>query len=211
MAEQINQENCTSTHLVIATHNKDKIAEIERLLRNCNYKLHAISDFEGTSEVEEDGATILNNAVKKARVAAEQTGLMALADDTGLEVDALDGAPGVFSSRFAGENVTYDDNNRKLLQSLQGVHKENRTAKFRCVIAIVRNAKVWTVEGVCEGLILESPRGTNGFGYDPVFYVPEEGKTFAEMEIEYKNRISHRGKALETAKVLLNELATLTD
>jgi len=155
------------------------------------------------SEVVEDGNTLEENALKKARGAADFTGLLALADDTALEIETLAGAPGVRSSRFAGEGATYADNVRKVLRLLNGVPWELRRARFRCVMALAEGRWHHTVEGVCEGYITLEPRGTQGFGYDPIFYLPEWGMTFAEMDIRQKNRISHRGQALEQVKRIL--------
>lgn len=151
----------------------------------------------------EDGQTLAENALKKARTVCDYTQLFCLADDTGLEVDYLGGAPGVYSSRFAGPDATYDDNVEKLLQRLEGVPREQRTARFRCVVALVSPTVEQVVEGVCEGIIGEERRGQGGFGYDPVFFVPELGQTFAEMPLALKNEISHRGRALKKARVVL--------
>ncbi len=181
--------------LVVATRNPDKLREIRQKLRNLNIEVLSVGEFEGVPEVEEDGETLEENALKKARVVAEATGLPAIADDTGLEVYALGGAPGVYSARFAGDNATYADNNRKLLALLKG--KEDRRARFRCVIAYVDGDIEELFEGVLEGEIIESLRGENGFGYDPVFYVPSLGRTLAELSREEKNEVSHRGRALD--------------
>jgi len=189
--------------VVLATRNRDKLREIARLLDPERFKLLTLDDFDDFPEVEEDGATLEENALKKAREVAAATGLLTVADDTGLEVDALGGRPGVYSSRYAGENATYADNVQKLLRELQGVPREKRAARFRCVAAIVDGEREVTAEGVCEGVILEEPRGEGGFGYDPVFFVPEVGKTFAEMSTEEKNAISHRGKAFRKAAEIL--------
>lgn len=193
--------------LVIATGNLHKVQEIQSVINLNEYELKTQQDFEGVPEIIEDGATIEENALKKARIIAEFTGCLSLADDTGLEVDALNGAPGVYSSRYAGPNVTYADNNRKLLKELHGVPDKNRTARFRCVMALVGGSFEQTVEGVCEGVILNKLRGSLGFGYDPLFYVTDEGKTFAEMDLERKNQISHRGIALAKMNILLQDLA----
>jgi len=188
--------------LVLATRNWDKVREMREVLAGCGWEILSLEDFPEAPEVVEDGATVAANAIKKAVTIARHTGLVALADDTALEVDALGGAPGVCSSRYAGPGATYADNVRKLLRDLDGVPEERRTARFRCVIAIAAE-RVETVEGVCEGLITAAPRGTNGFGYDPVFLVPSMGKTFAEMSSEQKHSVSHRGQALRKAKELL--------
>ena len=186
--------------LVIATRNPDKLSEIREILADTGIDIVSVSDFEGVPEVEETGATLEENALLKARAVHRATGLPALADDTGLEVDALGGRPGVYSSRYAGENATYADNVRKLLQELEGVPAEQRTARFRCVAAFVTDHHEETSEGICEGVIIQEPRGEKGFGYDPVFYLPEFGKTYAEMTPEEKNRVSHRAKALNRMK-----------
>jgi XTP/dITP diphosphohydrolase len=189
--------------VLLATHNADKVKEISLFLQGLAIQLVSAKQFPHIPQVEEDEPTLVGNAIKKARTLAEATGLMTLADDTGLEVDALNGAPGVYSSRYAGENVTYSQNVDKLLADLRGVPMAQRTARFRCVIAIVKGDFVQTVDGVCEGLILEARRGDGGFGYDPVFYVPSTAATFAEMDLADKNKISHRGLALLQARQVL--------
>ncbi|MDZ7270319.1 MAG: XTP/dITP diphosphatase [candidate division KSB1 bacterium] len=189
--------------LVLATRNRDKIREMCQLLADNGWEILSLEQFRDAPEVVEDGATIEANATKKALTVAQFTGLPALADDTALEVDCLGGAPGVYSSRYAGPDASYADNVLKLLRALEGVPEEDRLARFRCVIAIAEGERVRTVEGVCEGRITTEPRGDGGFGYDPVFLVPDLGKTFAEMTPAQKNAISHRGKALQKAKALL--------
>lgn len=190
--------------LVLATKNKDKIREIRNLLEDLPVKILTFEDYSDFPEIEETGETLEENAILKAKGIAKFTGCVALADDSGLEVDALNGAPGVYSSRYAGLGCTYDDNNRKLLQEMDGIPKVKRTARFRTVIAIAWDAdNVVTVEGTASGLIAEGNSGADGFGYDPVFYYPPAGKTFAEMSLEEKNKVSHRGKALLKAKELL--------
>lgn len=191
--------------VLLATHNADKVKEISLFLQGLPVKLRSAIEFPHIPQVEEDEPTLVGNAIKKARTLAHATGLMTLADDTGLEVDALDGAPGVHSSRYAGENVTYSQNVDKLLADLSGIAMAKRTARFRCVIAIADGETIQTVAGVCEGVILESRRGQGGFGYDPVFFVPSAGITFAEMGLEEKNRISHRGLALVQARQVLEK------
>lgn len=192
--------------MLLATHNRDKVAEITAALRGLPLRLVAASEWGDLPQVEEDQDTLQGNAIKKARVLAELTGLAALADDTGLEVSALGGAPGVHSSRYAGEKATYDDNVRKLLQEMQTVPDIRRQARFRCVIAVAMGEEVKIVEGECRGIILGERRGQGGFGYDPVFLVPELNKTFAELTLAEKNRISHRGQALRKAREMLCEL-----
>jgi XTP/dITP diphosphohydrolase len=187
--------------LVLATNNEDKIREIRHLLDDLPVTILTRDDFLDFPDIEETGTTLEQNALLKAGGIAQFTDLPALADDSGLEVDALDGAPGVYSSRYAGENVTYADNNRKLLRELQGVPQDKRTARFRCVIAIDwADGTTDTVDGVAEGIITEDVADGNGFGYDPIFYHTESGKRFSEMTLEEKNRVSHRGKALQLAR-----------
>jgi XTP/dITP diphosphohydrolase len=192
--------------VVLATRNKDKIREIKQILRRLNIDVLTLDQFPHVPEVIEDGKTIEENAFKKAKVVSDATQLLVLADDTGLEVDYLDGQPGVHSSRFAGERATYDDNCKKLLDLMEGVDQEQRTARFRCIIAIVGPGIEKQVEGTCEGFITDEKRGTKGFGYDPVFYVPKYDQTFAEMSLTLKNKISHRGLALKQARKILHQM-----
>jgi XTP/dITP diphosphohydrolase len=187
----------THNHLIIATRNKGKTAEIRELLSGFPITIKNLDDFGPIPEVEEDGQTFDENAYKKASFTARVLGYPALADDSGLVVDALDGAPGVFSARYAGPDATNEDRSRKLLQEMTGV--TNRKAAFECVISIaVPTGPALTYEGRCEGIIAEFPRGTNGFGYDPIFFYSPLKKTFAELTRKEKSRVSHRGKALET-------------
>jgi len=192
--------------IVLATRNRDKIREIRQVLAGLEIEILKLDQFPEIPEVEEDGQTIEQNALKKAKTVSDATRLLALADDTGLEVDYLDGQPGVYSSRFAGEAATYDDNCNKLLELMKGVPESQRTARFRCIIAITGFDIEQTVEGVCEGFITNEKRGSQGFGYDPVFYVPDYNQTFAEMSLDLKNKISHRGLALEKARKFLQEI-----
>ena len=181
--------------LVIATRNPGKTKEIRDLLKGFPITIKNLDDFGPIPEVEEDGDTFDDNAYKKSSFTARILGLPALSDDSGLCVDALDGAPGVYSARYAGENATDAQNCQKLLKDLEG--KKNRSASFKCVVSIaVPTGAALTYESSCDGVILESPRGANGFGYDPVFFFPEFNKTFAEISREKKSRVSHRGKAL---------------
>jgi XTP/dITP diphosphohydrolase len=180
--------------LVIATRNKGKTSEIREMLKGFPVEIKNLDDFGPIPQIEEDGDTFDENAYKKASFAARVLGLPSLADDSGLKVDALGGAPGARSARYAGENATDEQRCRKLLQEMEG--KTNRRAAFECVISIaVPTGKALTYEARCEGLITEKPIGTNGFGYDPVFFYPPLGKTFAELSISEKNLVSHRGKA----------------
>ena len=184
--------------LVIATRNAHKLEEIHAIFDFDGFEVLSAFDFPHVPDVVEDGETLEANAKKKAVEIALATGCWALADDSGLEVDVLGGAPGVFSARYAGEHCSYADNNAKLLGELAG--KTLRSARFRTVIALSDPAgKVETVEGACPGTILESLRGTKGFGYDPLFVPDGFSETFAELPSEVKNRISHRAKALQKA------------
>jgi XTP/dITP diphosphohydrolase len=183
------------TILVIATRNKGKTLEIKALLKGFPVEIKNLDDFGPIPHLEEDGDTFDENAYKKASFAARILGLPALADDSGLTVEALDGAPGIHSARYAGENATDEQRYLQLLDEMEG--KSNRKAAFECVISIaVPTGPALTYEARCEGLITTEPAGSNGFGYDPVFFYPPYNKTFAQITIEEKNRISHRGKAL---------------
>jgi len=185
--------------LVLATHNRDKCKELLAVLReelNGEIELLTLDDIQPPiGDIEETGATLEENALIKARTVFERTKLPTVADDTGLEVDALGGAPGVYSARYSGENATYKSNCTKLLKEMQS--KENRGAQFASVIAYIdKNGAEYLFRGEVEGEITREPRGTNGFGYDPVFEPERRGKTFAEMTEEEKNTVSHRGRAL---------------
>jgi len=191
--------------LYVGTKNKDKLREIQEILLGVPLELHALPA--DAPDVDESGASLEENSKKKALEYAEFVKAPVLADDTGLFVDALDGAPGVHAARYAGEKATYADNRKKLQKALEGVPAKDRTARFRCVIALARpGAVLGTFEGHVEGRIIEAPRGSGTFGYDPLFFVPEVGKTLAELPASEKNRLSHRAKALERAKSVLLEL-----
>ena len=193
--------------LVLATRNRHKAAELLMLLGDPRITIRTLDEFPGAPDVVEDGDTCEANAVKKARAIAEYTGLPAVADDTGLEVDALGGRPGVYAARYAGEHATYEDNCRKLLRELTGVSPAQRTARFLTVAAIaLPSGRVRVAQGVLDGMIAEEASGTLGFGYDPVFFVPELGKTLAQLSADQKNTISHRAKAFTQAKDLLHEM-----
>ena len=191
--------------IVLATRNPHKGKELAVLLgEDTGIRIHTLAEFPSAPEVEEDGETCEANAIKKAVTIARETGMTAVADDTGLEVDALDGRPGPFAARYAGEGATYEDNCRKLLQELDGVPPDRRRARFLTVAAVASpGGEVQTTQGVLDGLIAEACRGERGFGYDPVFYVPELGKTLAELTPEEKNHISHRAKAFIQVKDIL--------
>lgn len=189
--------------LVVATKNPGKARELADILAGLPYDVTSLADYPNAPEIEETGATFLENAILKATEYARLTGELTIADDSGLEVDALDGAPGVKSSRFAPTDA---ERIAKLLEAMRNVPDGRRSARFRCAIAVAwPEGTVRTCEGTVEGLIAHDPRGGNGFGYDPVFYVPELGKHMAELEPEEKNAISHRGQALRAAKRVLLE------
>lgn len=197
--------------LVLATRNRHKGEELAALLGDLGIRIRMLDEFPGVPDVVEDGSTCEANAMKKAKEIATATGLAAVADDTGLEVDALNGRPGVYAARYAGEHATYEDNCRKLLLELSGVPRERRTARFMTVAAIaLPSDEVQIAIGQLEGLIAEKPAGSRGFGYDPVFFIPELGKTLAELSADEKNRISHRAKAFIQAKDLLRSIQSQT-
>jgi len=181
--------------IVLATNNKKKAEEFENILKGYNIEMKCVSDFGRLPEPVEDGDTFDENAYKKALHYAKVLGLPAIADDSGLVVEALNGEPGVYSARYAGEKATDEENCLKLLKKMEGM--TNRKAAFQCVLSVaVPSGPALTYEGSCQGIITETMQGSGGFGYDPLFFYPELGKTFAEMTAEEKNAISHRGKAL---------------
>ena len=193
--------------IVLATHNHDKEIELQYSLQGLGVEICSLSEYPDIGEIEETGTTLLENSLLKAHTVHDRTGLPAIADDTGLEVDALDGAPGVYSARFAGAEATYEDNVNKLLSVMEDVSDDMRSARFRTVISFVDEIQELWTEGFIEGIITETPRGNMGFGYDPIFYVPRLEKTFAELSIDEKNKISHRGIALQKLrKILVNVL-----
>lgn len=193
--------------LVLATRNPDKGRELDAMLGDLGIRIRTMAEFPGAPDVVEDGATCRENAVKKAVSAQRFTGLTAIADDTGLEVAELGGRPGVHAARYAGEKATYADNCRKLLTELAGVPPERRGARFVTVAAIAYpDGRVEVTEGVLEGRITEAQQGNGGFGYDPVFFVPEMGRTLAELSPVEKNQISHRARAFQSAKKLLRSM-----
>jgi XTP/dITP diphosphohydrolase len=190
--------------LLIATHNRGKFIEYQELFAGLPLDLVTLDDVGIREDVEENGRSFAENARLKALAYARQSRLLTLADDSGLEVDALNGEPGVYSKRYAGENVTDAGRNQFLLGKLRDVPRGQRTARFQCAIAIARpDGEVWETSGTCEGEILFAPRGTHGFGYDPIFFFPTLGKTMAELSTEEKNRVSHRARAGEGAKRIL--------
>lgn len=193
--------------IVLATKNRDKIREIRKILKDIPIEILTLDNFKNFPNVEEDGKTVEENAIKKSKEISKFTKMIALADDTALEVKYLKGKPGVYSSRFAGVECSYEDNNKKLLRLLSGVPENKRSAVFRTVIAITTpDGKVRCVEGRCYGRISDKILGKNGFGYDPVFIPKGFKKTFAQMKPSMKNKISHRAKALIKAKKLLKSI-----
>jgi len=190
--------------LLLATNNKGKVREYKSLLQGIPYEIATLAEQGITTDVEEVGETLEENARLKATTLAKESGLLSLADDSGLEIDALGGEPGPMSRRHAGEGATDADRIDHLLARLKDAPGEKRTARFRCVIAIASpDGVVRLCSGECRGLIITEPKGENGFGYDPIFYVPELGRTMAELPVEEKNRISHRARAVAKAREIL--------
>ena len=194
--------------ILLATRNPDKVRELTALLGDLEICIRTLAEFPAAPDVEEDGTTCEANALKKAREMASATGIPSVADDTGLAVDALDGRPGVFAARYAGDGATYEDNCRKLLRELDGVPLERRTARFVTVAALaLPEGHTQVATGTLVGVIAEECSGSQGFGYDPVFFVQELGRTLAELTAEEKNRISHRAKAFRSMADILRSLA----
>lgn len=198
--------------LLISSNNLDKIKEIRSIFQLPEVELVTLDDIPNTHEIVEDGNTLYENALKKASMLYEFTGLPTISDDTGLEVDALNGRPGIYSARYAGENASYDDNVKKMINEMQSVPEKDRTARFRTVAVFYHPDLLIHKEGVIEGMILSERRGNGGFGYDPIFYVPGKRRTLAEMNHDEKNAISHRGQAFSRLyKSLLTQLPSITD
>ena len=190
--------------LVIATSNQHKLKEFKALLQGFPFTILSLKDFPEIPAVVEDGKNFYENALKKALTVARHTGKLTVADDSGIEVDALEGRPGVYSARFAGEDATDEANNTKLLKELEGVTSDKRGACFKCVLVVVPpDGETVFVEGECRGSIIQETRGDYGFGYDPLFLVSEYNKTFSEITPEEKNKISHRARALQKLLELL--------
>jgi XTP/dITP diphosphohydrolase len=197
--------------LLIATKNKGKVREIAEILRPTGIKVSSLLDHSGMPEIIEDGATFRANAAKKAVVIARHTGLLVMGEDSGIEIDALGGRPGVYSARYSGENATDESNNDLLLKELSGVPHEKRTARYRCAMALAdKDTLVDVVEGSCEGIITTERRGTNGFGYDPLFLIPSHQKTFGELDLAIKHTMSHRANALKKFLKLLENYLVRT-
>ena len=192
--------------LIIATHNSDKEKELRSVLDDCPVEVMSLEQFPEIGDIEETGSTLYENAKLKADTVNRITNLPCLGDDTGLEVDALGGAPGVYSARYAGDNVSYKDNVIKLLSELRSTPSEKRTARFRTIIFYTDGERELYTQGEIQGIITKSPRGSNGFGYDPVFYIPELKKTMAELTSAEKNKLSHRGQAMGKFRKLLLDI-----
>ena len=191
--------------LIVASRNKGKIAEIKSLLEGLSYRVTSLLDYPQIPDIVEDGVTYKANALKKAREAALATGKMAMSDDSGIEVKALGNAPGIYSARFAGPGASEKARNRKLFRMLKGVPMSQRQARYRCVIALVngKGQELGIVEGTCSGYITTAPQGTNGFGFDPIFWLKRYQQTFGELHPQIKAKISHRARALKKFRVLL--------
>ncbi len=193
--------------LLIATHNQGKLHEFRQLLVDLDLEVTDLDAMGITHDVEETGTTFAENAILKARAYAEMSGLLTWSDDSGLEVDALDGRPGVYSARYGGPGLNARDRYLLLLDELRAHSRQNWHARFRCVVALVLpNGELYTVDDTLEGVITDQPAGDYGFGYDPIFYLPDYQATLAELSPEIKNQISHRGKASRAAKQLLRRL-----
>jgi XTP/dITP diphosphohydrolase len=192
--------------LLLATSNLHKLEEFRAIFSDLPWRLLSLSDIQLVVDVEETGSSFAENAELKARTYVQMSHMLTLADDSGLEIDALGGAPGVQSARYLGRETSYEERFHVILEQLRGLPFDQRSARFRCVIALAEPLGTFRmVEGVVEGVIADRPRGANGFGYDPIFFLPELGKTFAELEPEYKNRISHRARAAQSARKLLED------
>ena len=199
------------TELIVATNNKGKLREIKAILQELPYVVKGLSEIGFNQDIEENGKTFLENSLIKALKIASASGKYVLADDSGLEVAFLGGKPGVYSARFAGENATDEDNNARLLRELEGVPREKRKAAFRCVMSLASPEGRWVASvGSCPGEITFEPRGSLGFGYDPVFFLPGLNKTMAEIPLEVKNRISHRARALARMKTLIEDFISVS-
>ena len=190
--------------IVIASRNEDKIKEMSEILQGSGIEILSLKEFTDIPEIIEDKDTFKDNALKKARLIFKQTGIVALADDSGLEVDALEGRPGIYSARFAGKKATHEQNNDLLITQMKHVPENERTARFRCSLALVGKEIEIVTEGVSEGIILSERKGNKGFGYDSLFFYPELGLTFAELDSEKKNQISHRALAFDKMRVFLD-------
>jgi non-canonical purine NTP pyrophosphatase (RdgB/HAM1 family) len=193
--------------IIVATKNEGKLREIRSILKDLPFKLFGLNHFENVPDVEEDGKSFSENGLKKARFYSKLFGRIAIADDSGLEVDALGGRPGIYSARYAGKGASDQENRKKLLKELEGVPISKRGAKFKCAIAVVwPDGKEVITEGACRGRVGFKEVGKNGFGYDPLFILSRHGKTMGQLSLQEKNRISHRGKALRKLRKVLKDL-----
>ncbi|MFB3887377.1 MAG: XTP/dITP diphosphatase [Thermodesulfobacteriota bacterium] len=194
--------------IIIATKNRGKIREIRRALKGSGLKIYSLNDFPGTPGIKEDGKSFTENALKKSRFYGKYFGKVTLADDSGLEVDALGALPGVYSARYAGERASDRENNQKLLGEMEGIPVSKRGARFKCVMAMVSpDGEEAVVEGSCRGRIGFKEVGKRGFGYDPLFILPQYGKTMAQLTLKEKNRVSHRGKALRKLRKIITKFS----
>ena len=192
--------------IIVATRNRGKIREIRKALRGLELTIHSLNDFSGVPEMVEDGKSFSENALKKARFYSKYFSELALGDDSGLEVDVLEGLPGIYSARYAGEGASDRTNNKKLLTEMDGIPISKRGARFKCVLAMVStDGREAVVEGTCRGRIGFKEMGKKGFGYDPIFILPQYGKTMSQLTLEEKNRISHRGKALKKLRKIITK------
>ena len=192
--------------IIFATTNQNKVREVGMMCNNPDLKLLTLKDIGLDVDIVEDGSTFEENAIIKAKTIMKMTGKIALADDSGLEVDYLNGEPGIYSARYLGEDTPYSEKNADIIRRLEGVEGSDRSARFVCAMAVAfPDGRIRTCRGTIEGVIDYKEKGTNGFGYDPIVYVPEYGMTTGEIEPELKNSISHRGKALEQVKKILEE------
>jgi len=196
--------------VIVATWNKGKIREIQEVLKGLGLRIYALSDIPNVPEIEEDGKSFAENALKKARFYSKHFGKLTIADDSGLEVDSLKGQPGVHSARYAGEGASSREKNQKLLREMKDVPISKRGARFKCIIAVVSpDGREAIAQGECKGRIGFKEKGKKGFGYDPLFILPKYGKTMAELSLEAKNKISHRGKALRKIRKIIKTLRPL--
>ena len=192
--------------VIIASTNQGKFKEFKELMKGLSVEVKSLKDFPEIGDIEENGASFAENAYIKAKAVFDATGCLSIADDSGLEVDALDGAPGIYSARYAGEEKNDTANNEKLLSEMNVVSDKNRGAQFHCaIVAIDQNGTRYDAEGIVRGHILRAPQGENGFGYDPLFYIEEFGRTTAELSMDEKNKISHRGQAVRQIVEILKE------
>ncbi|MGE8206057.1 XTP/dITP diphosphatase [Heyndrickxia sp. NPDC080065] len=198
--------------VIIATKNSGKAKEFEKMFSEYNIKVKTLLDFPEAIDVEETGSTFEENAILKAETISKQYNIMAIADDSGLVIDALDGRPGIFSARYAGEEKNDEANIEKVLKEMEHIPAEDRTARFYCALALAKpDEKTITVSGTCEGNIINERKGNNGFGYDPIFFIKDKGLTMAELPSSEKNLISHRAKALQKLRVVLKDILDIGD